>query len=63
MEINDKLVTLKKDFSLWCSKRIRETSVPNELKKLAYSLLKEEDIDVLKVVSDQKIVWIPGIKI
>ena len=44
MEINDKLFTLKKDFSLWRSKRKRGTPVPNELKERACSLLEEEDI-------------------
>ena len=44
MEINDKLFTLKKDFSLWRSKRKRRTPVPNELKERACSLLEEEDI-------------------
>ena len=40
MEINDKLFTLKKDFSLWRSKRKRGTPVPNELKERACSLLR-----------------------
>ena len=44
MEINDKLFTLKKDFSLWRSRRKRGTPVPNELKERACSLLEEEDI-------------------
>ena len=44
MEINDKLFTLKKDFTLWRSERKRGTPVSNELKERACSLLEEEDI-------------------
>ena len=48
MEINDKLFTLKKDFSLWRSKRKRGTPVPDELKERACSLLEEEE-DIYRV--------------
>ena len=49
MEINDKLFTLKKDFSLWRSKRKRGTPVPDELKERACSLLEEEEEDIYRV--------------
>ena len=44
MENNGKLFTLKKDFSLWRSKRKRGTPVPRELKERACSLLEDEDV-------------------
>ena len=44
MKNNDKLFTLKKDFTLWRSKRKRGTPVPRELKERACSLLEDEDV-------------------
>ncbi len=44
MENDEKLSELKKDFSLWRSKRKRGTPVPKELKEKACKLLEEYNI-------------------
>ena len=62
MEINDKLFTLKKDFSLWRSKRKRGTPVPRELKERACSLLEDEDVYRVVKLEDIGFEWAVGNK-